>query len=77
MKGISLKTKLFCIGRDKITYLNLTLKVNVTVTQFYMRHSVMPKYIHIQSMKGAGLQIKMSCTRQDCVYRQDGQQMTL
>jgi len=55
MKGEGLETKMFCIGQDKITYLTLTLKVNVIMTSFLhasLRHSL----IHTHT-KNVGCQL--------------------
>jgi len=37
-----IKTEKFYTGQDSITYLALILKVNVIVTSFYMRRTVIP-----------------------------------
>ena len=61
MKDIGLKTKMFGIRQDKITYFNLKLKVKVTLTSFDSNTpSCLNIYIHTKQGRGYP---KMKCTQ--------------
>ena len=61
MKDIGLKTKMFGIRQDKITYFNLKLKVKVTLTSFDSNTpSCLNIYIHTKQGRDYP---KMKCTQ--------------